>query len=83
MRNTKKNAVVSALMSGKALMVYTKVNGETRKAIGTLNPAIIASRNSRITLDEIGKAIATNRYFDLEYNGWRRFSEDSEVRLVG
>lgn len=60
------------LKAGATTFAFTKKDGSTRKAVGTLNASIIPSDKApKGTGSRNHKAIA---YFDLEKGAWRSFS---------
>lgn len=62
----------NALKKTSVKFKYSKKNGETREAFGTLNIDIMGNENSP---SGTGKEYPENqiRYFDLVSNGWRSF----------
>lgn len=64
------------LHEGKVLFAYTKANGETRKALGTLNSAFLPKRS--ILEEESMKPTRKHSadvvvYYDLEKRAFRSF----------
>ena len=60
---------------------YTKKDGSTRLAKGTLNFDIIGEENqpkSGIDYD----SNTTTRYFDVNSNGWRSFKNDNFIEII-
>ncbi len=72
---TTKDKIVSALKEGEASFSYTKSDGSTRQARGTLNPTLLPeSQRSRIeSVDTSGNMIT---YWDMERNDFRQFNSE-------
>lgn len=64
------------LHAGKVTFWYTKKNGETREALGTLKQEIYGEENAPKGTE---KKYPDNviRYYDLNSNGWRSFLEEN------
>lgn len=60
----------SALQAGPVTFTYTKEDGSTRPALGTLNPSFYQYENKG-TGKQASPAVI--RYFDLEAGGFRSF----------
>lgn len=59
-----------ALESGVVNFTFKKVNGETRKAVGTTNPTILETHKATPKGTGIAPA-GTIPFFDLEKKEWR------------
>lgn len=69
--------IVQMLTEGATSFSYTKTDGSTRKATGTLNPDLIPE-NKRAGSTQPADA-TTVAYYDLDANDWRSFRKDSLV----
>lgn len=84
MANTN-SSLVEALKNGKASFSFTKVNGEKRTAVGTLNANVIResgyvpAKVGNTIESEINSASGRNLYFDLEKKAWRTFTSDVTI----
>lgn len=68
--------IVSTLNEGVVSFTYKKSDGSTRQARGTTNPELIpeAARAVNPRNTETSEQVD---YYDLDKNGWRRFSRSS------
>ena len=71
----------SQMRNGVVEFSYTKKDGSTRVAKGTLNFDIMGEENQPKT--GIGyNSHTTTRYFDVISNGWRSFKNDNFTEIV-
>lgn len=74
-------ALKEQLRQGEVKFQFTKKNGEIRDARGTLNMDIIPQENHpKGTSKEVPEN--TTRYFDLDKESWRSFTNDSFIGIV-
>ena len=64
------------LKAGKVRFEYTKVNGDIREAVGTLNGELIPDKFAENS-NPVHK-ITNLRYFDLDKQSWRSISKDTK-----
>ena len=68
--------IVSTLNEGIVTFSYTKADGSTRQARGTTNPELIPE-DARAVNPRNTETSEQVDYYDLDKNGWRRFSRAS------
>ena len=75
------NNLKSEMRKGVVEFSYTKKDGSTRIAKGTLNFEIIGEENipkSGVEYD----SETTTRYFDVNSEGWRSFKNDNFIEIL-
>lgn len=78
----------SQMRNGVVEFSYTKKDGSTRVAKGTLNFDIMGEENqpkNGVGLPKNGVGYdsdTTTRYFDINSNGWRSFKNDNFIEIV-
>ena len=71
----------SQMRNGVVEFSYTKKDGSTRVAKGTLNFDIMGEDNQ--PKNGLGSdSDTTTRYFDINSNGWRSFKNDNFIEIV-
>lgn len=83
MENTNNiSSLKEALHNGVVEFTYTKINGETRNAKGTLNSGIL---NEKVVSSGNGKGREPKEgvvvYYDLNSDGFRSFREENFVGI--
>lgn len=69
--------VKSQMLLGKAEFTYRKVNGEIRKAVGTLRNINYSPKATAVGKPRAPKPADLICYFDVEANGFRSFTAAS------
>lgn len=69
------------LIEGVATFTYTKVDGSTRQATGTLSNVLLNDCEN-IANTEITADLSNMKYYDLEANGWRCFKVANLVEVA-
>jgi hypothetical protein len=69
----------NALHKGKVKFSYTKKNGETREAIGTLNIGVMGEDNAPKGTGTWPVSDQIIRYYDINSQGWRSFGINNLV----
>ena len=78
----------SQMRNGVVEFSYTKKDGSTRVAKGTLNFGIMGEENqpkNGVGFPKNGVGYdsdTTTRYFDINSNGWRSFKNDNFIEIV-
>lgn len=71
----------SQMRTGVVEFSYTKKDGSTRVAKGTLNFDVMGEENK--PKNGIGyNSENTTRYFDINSNGWRSFKNDNFIEII-
>ena len=71
----------SQMRNGVVEFSYTKKDGSTRVAKGTLNFDIMGEENQ--PKNGVGyDSDTTTRYFDINSNGWRSFKNNNFIEIV-
>lgn len=70
----------SQMRNGVVEFSYTKKDGSTRMAKGTLNFDIMGVENQPKNGIEYNSE-TTTRYFDVNSNGWRSFKNDNFIEI--
>lgn len=71
----------SQMRNGVVEFSYTKKDGSTRVAKGTLNFDIMGVENQPKNGIEYNSD-TTTRYFDVNSNGWRSFKNDNFIEMI-
>ena len=84
---TTRDEIVSALQLGKCFLTYTKLNGEIRSAVGTLNMDFVPKdklpkkQNPKFPSDDYKTDLI--HYYDFIVEGWRCFwAENIQILKV-
>jgi len=68
------NETLIALRAGNCNLIYQKMNGDIRVAVGTLNLNLVPKENwPKISTQEPNKENELIHYYDQTINGWRCF----------
>ena len=80
-----KNELKDLLNKGQVRFTYTKKNGETRKAVGTLNldPSIAIGMTESFMPKGNRSIPNVVSYWDVEKMAWRSFNENQLVSVEG
>lgn len=75
------NNLKSEMRKGVVEFSYTKKDGSTRIAKGTLNFEIIGEENTPKSSVEYDSE-TTTRYFDVNSEGWRSFKNENFIEIL-
>ncbi len=75
------NNLKSEMRKGVVEFSYTKKDGSTRIAKGTLNFEIMGEENTPKSGVEYDTE-TTTRYFDVDSEGWRSFKNDNFLEIL-
>lgn len=75
------NNLKSEMRKGVVEFSYTKKDGSTRIAKGTLNFEIMGEENTPKSGVEYDTE-TTTRYFDVDSEGWRSFKNDNFIEIL-
>ena len=75
------NNLKSEMRKGVVEFSYTKKDGSTRIAKGTLNFEIMGEENTPKSGVEYDSE-TTTRYFDINSEGWRSFKNDNFLEIL-
>ena len=75
------NNLKSEMRKGVVEFCYTKKDGSTRIAKGTLNFEIMGEENTPKSGIEYDSE-TTTRYFDVNSEGWRSFKNDNFIEIL-
>lgn len=70
----------SRMHEGEVNFTYQKKNGSERTARGTLNVQVMGEENSPKGMD-YNKSDDVTRYYDLNSNGWRSFTNVNLISI--